>query len=153
HIDPKPLPAPQVSNIIIPEHVTPGQPFGVTYTVTNNGSATTAFGFWRDSIYLSSDPVFDQNHATFLRPPLGSSYPFFDQVSGLAPGQSYTKTARVLAPNDLNGPFFVIVQTGGGTPQPSPPGKLAYNFGFIQSVFDAAASDRPLLVDPLPPPE
>jgi hypothetical protein len=153
HIDPKPLPAPQVSNVIIPEHVTPGQPFDVTYTVTNNGSAPTAFGFWQDAIYLSSDPVFDSNHATQLAPPPGGSYPFFNQFSGLAPGQSYTNTAHMLAPLNLSGPFYVIVRTGGGTPIPSPPGKLAYNFGFIQSVFDAAPSARPLLVDPLPPPE
>src|SRR5262249_40937706 len=86
HIDLNPLPPPQVRNIVVPEHITPGQPFDVTYTVTNNGSGATSAFIWLDSLYLSPDPVLDFNHAIALSPPTGSPYPFSPIFGGLAPG-------------------------------------------------------------------
>jgi hypothetical protein len=88
-----------------------GQTVKVSWTVTNNGTATAAASFWQDNVYLSRSPTLDSS-ATYV----GGFY-YFDNNSfgtnpGLAPGGSYQASSTFTVPAYLaSGSYYVIVKT------------------------------------------
>lgn len=90
-----------VGDITIPVNAIPGQSASLTYTVINQGS-NPALGTWRDSIYLSTDDVWDVGDALF-----GS----VQQSGPLAGGSSYSRTLTAALPGLAPGAYRVIVRS------------------------------------------
>ena len=87
--------------------------------MANEGSRATRVGTWLDRVYISQDPSLD----------------FYDEILGsvrhdgvLGTGQTYTTTATVRLPDNIEGDFYILVYTDspvdrpawGGTPLPYP---------------------------------
>ncbi len=87
-----------------------GESTRVRWTVTNVGSHDTWQGtrYWYDAIYLSRDPVFDVNRATFLGEFLHSS------TTPLLTNQSYTAEGDITLPEGVSGNFYVYVFADAG---------------------------------------
>ena len=84
-----------------------GEPFSISWTVTNEGSAGTQTDRWTDKIYLSDAPVLNAPGAKQLQ--LG----IIERVGHLPAGDSYTSSASFdLTPAAVG--QYVIVVTGGG---------------------------------------
>lgn len=90
-----------VGSIPVPSNATPGQDVSVTYTVTNEG-VDAARGRWSDTLFLSTDEVFDSGDILLGEVP---------HVGDLAPGQSYTETLTIPLPGIDPGEHFVIVRS------------------------------------------
>ena len=138
HVQPAPLADLEVTSVTpqVP-HVTAGQPFKVTWTVTNQGGAD-ATGSWYEDIYLASDRLLDPQHDLYM-----------DRVTytgGLKAGASYAETATITAPSNVNGPYYILVQTGPSL-VPNPPQILAT----LATVRHSGASVQPVLIDQPPP--
>ena len=85
---------------------TSGEPLAVTWTVRNDGAAVwDGTQYWRDAVWLSRDPVFDRNRATYLGGVIHQN------ISGLAAGASYTETTEVILPAGSDGDYFLHVAT------------------------------------------
>ena len=93
-----------VVNVDAPSQGIAGQPFHLTWTVQNIGNQE-AGQTWFDSVYLSRDPFLDRTADTFVG--------YRDRPSGLAPGESYTRTTSFDLDWDLSGPHYVFVVTDG----------------------------------------
>lgn len=93
-----------VSAVTAPTTGIAGQPFAVSWTVTNAGTA--AAGTWYDSVYLSLDDVLDRGSDV----PLGS----VERAGGLAAGAGYTGSLVGTIPAGLTGTYTVFVLTDGG---------------------------------------
>lgn len=134
----------RVSDIRIPVRVAVGQPFDVTWTVTNVGTGPTSDKTpeWLDLVFLSRDTWLDLSADHFLRL---ESHREPDGV--LLPGEHYTVTVTVRPPPHLVGPFYVFVVTDPARPN-EPRGKV--HEGPFET-NNAAASDDPLILE-LPPP-
>jgi hypothetical protein len=91
-----------VTSVTAPTEAYEGQPFSLTWTVQNIGTAP-ASGLWDDTVYLSLDQVFDPVTATYLG--------YVDRPANLAPGASYTNTASFLIPEGYSGPYYVFVSS------------------------------------------
>jgi YD repeat-containing protein len=87
--------------ITVPENGVPGAQVSIDYTVKNQ-SAQAVTGQWSDSIYLSSDAVWDVGDALFARVGING---------GLAGNASYTRTASGTLPGVIGGDYFVIVRS------------------------------------------
>ncbi|AFY47683.1 CARDB domain-containing protein,putative collagen-binding protein,Calx-beta domain-containing protein,subtilase family protease [Nostoc sp. PCC 7524] len=98
-----PVPDLVVDAVDAPEQAIAGQPFSLTWTVTNNGAVTT--GTWYDAFYLSRDQVFDRNSDIYLG---------FQNRTALGAGESYTTTQAFNLPRGLAGLFYVFAVTDGG---------------------------------------
>jgi hypothetical protein len=106
-----------VTSITAPASFTPGQPFTVSWVVTNQGSVTAAANSWTDYIYLESKPGL---------PPV----PFFNQYvreasssePPLKPGASYTLSTTFITPSaEINpGDYFLVVETDAHSPSVNP---------------------------------
>jgi hypothetical protein len=94
-----------VTALNVPQTANSGQPIHVTWTVANQGIATTTVNAEMDTFVLTSDPQGQQTVAV-----LGS----VAHIGALAPGQSYDQTADLALPNGLSGPYYVQVRTSGG---------------------------------------
>ncbi|HUB24490.1 MAG TPA: CARDB domain-containing protein, partial [Tepidisphaeraceae bacterium] len=95
-------PALQVTSLSIPATGESGQTIPISFTVLNWGNRTTRVNSWDDGVYISQEPSLsdvDQIIGTF------------EHQGYLAPGQSYTVTGTVTLPNDISGPFYIIVYT------------------------------------------
>ncbi len=92
----------QISNLTVSSPINSGQNVMVTYTVTNNGNRATRVPVWFDGIYLSQDQTLDVYDQL-----IGQS----KHVGVLNPGDSYTVTATATLPDNISGPFNVIVYT------------------------------------------
>ncbi|MCB9245788.1 MAG: right-handed parallel beta-helix repeat-containing protein [Flavobacteriales bacterium] len=79
-----------------------GLTYVVNYTVTNNGQASTAVGFWTDYVYLSTDSVYSSNDEK-----IGG----YIRSGNLAKGASYSVSLPVKIPNGRSGNFYLIVRT------------------------------------------
>ena len=91
-----PLPALGVSGLSTATHqVYPGQSLNLSWTVTNNGSAT-ASGPWNDEVFLASDAQGDNETL------LGT----FANGSSLTPDASYTSSEQVVLPCPGDGPIL-----------------------------------------------
>ena len=90
-----------VGAVTIPANAVPGEEITITYTVENRG-ANPAKGSWYDSLYISSDEVWDINDEL-----LGHVLHRGD-VPG---GSSYTETLTAPLPGIAPGDYFVIVRS------------------------------------------
>ena len=98
-----PPPDLEVEILDVPAAIVGGQPLVVTYRVSNNGSTATHNVSWSDRFYLSADDQLDESDL------LLNELPGFQ--GQLAPGESYTRTRTLIAPNGIEGSYFLIVQT------------------------------------------
>ena len=94
-----------VTNIDLPSMIDSGEPLTINYTVTNTGSHAVWPGtkFWRDFIWLSADPAFIRDRASFL----GEAVHVHDEL--LDPGQSYNVSFEATLPEGTNGDYFVYI--------------------------------------------
>jgi RHS repeat-associated protein len=93
-----------INSVTAPGTATSGQPFTLSWTVTNQGNATA--GNRTDAIYLSRNQVFNPFADTFLG---------YVNQGLLASGASQTYTQRFNIPNGFSGPFRVFVTTAENT--------------------------------------
>jgi subtilase family serine protease len=93
----------QVTRIDVPDRVTRGQDFEVTYEVTNVSTGATAplQTRWEDLIYLSRDEMLDLRADRYLG--------LVQHDGQLAGGESYEVTRVVTAPGDFVGTWHVFV--------------------------------------------
>jgi subtilase family serine protease len=130
----------QVTQLTIPERVTMGQTFNVSYQVSNQGGLGTpaSQSAWSDVIYLSRDTFFDAQADRYL----GTA----NHSGGLAAGQSYGITQSFQAPSDLSGSYYVLVITD---PRNASGVSLVYEGNAEQN--NDRASIQPLLIEQPPP--
>ncbi|MEQ1844945.1 MAG: CARDB domain-containing protein, partial [Nitrospira sp.] len=130
----------QVTQLTIPERVTTGQEFNVSYQVSNQGGQGTpaSQSVWNDLVYLSRDTFFDAQADRYL----GT----IGHTGGLAVGQSYGITQSFKAPNDLSGSYYVLVITD---PRNASGVSLVYEGNAEQN--NDRASIQPLLIEQPPP--
>lgn len=85
-----------------------GQNFNVSWTVKNDGTESTPVGAtWVDRVYLSDMPYINQN-GDYQWELLGS----WDNISSLAPGESYTQSVTVSIPlRHGSGQYYLFVLT------------------------------------------
>ncbi len=92
-----------VTQVQTPASAFSGQQIQINWIVKNNGTLATNAPQWYDRVYLSPSPVFD---------PLGvTTLGFFDNMSYLGPGESYSNTRSVTLPNGISGSYYIFVQT------------------------------------------
>jgi hypothetical protein len=84
------------------------QTFTITYTVTNQGTAT-AVGPWQDALYITTQPTGGTLVPLIIDQP-GTPTNTIDYNGDLLPGQSYSRTLTVFAP-EATGSYWVVVQT------------------------------------------
>ncbi|NCS52426.1 MAG: hypothetical protein GPJ23_08650, partial [Microcystis aeruginosa G13-05] len=92
----------QVTSITLPNTVTPGQPLTLSWTVANLGIGRTNSNYWYDQVYLSLDKNVSSNDIN-----LGSVY----RSGTLEPSASYSATGTFSLPVNLDGSYYVLVQT------------------------------------------
>ncbi|MCZ8249497.1 CARDB domain-containing protein, partial [Microcystis sp. LE19-195.1E] len=92
----------QVTSITLPDTVTPGQPLTLNWTVANLGVGRTNSNYWYDQVYLSLDKNLSGDDIN-----LGSVY----RSGALEPSASYSATGTFSLPVNLNGSYYVLVQT------------------------------------------
>ncbi len=98
----QPTPVDLVAGVItVPENGVPGALASISYTVTNE-SGQVVTGQWSDSIYLSSDAVWDVGDTLFARVGI---------YGGLDGNESYTQTATGAMPGLIGGDYYVIVRS------------------------------------------
>lgn len=98
-----PAPDLQVTAIQKPNNVFSGQQIDVSWTVTNKGKGSTAYGKWTDKIFFSADSILKTGSAIELTK--------MDYEGVLKPGDSYTQNSKVTLPLDVFGPHYIHVQT------------------------------------------
>ncbi|MCB0170919.1 MAG: Ig-like domain-containing protein, partial [Anaerolineae bacterium] len=95
------LPNLSVTSITVPPSAFAGQPFQLSWVVTNNGLGGSTVTTWHDHVYISPSPTFDANTAISLgRMP----NPAF-----LAAGESYNQTGLFRLPANISGPYYAFV--------------------------------------------
>ncbi|MCC9601047.1 carboxypeptidase regulatory-like domain-containing protein [Stieleria sp. JC731] len=98
----QPFPNLIVSNVTVPDTAFSGQSTGVSWTVENIGTRGTNAPIWNDSVYLSTDTVFDPQFDVFLGRTPNQSF--------LDVGSSYrTEDFQVTLPRGINGPYYFLV--------------------------------------------
>lgn len=98
-----PPPDLQVISSIVPTIAFSGETITVQWTTKNLGSGSILNKAWTDRIYLSSQPVFSFQNATYL----GEKY--FNV--NLLPDQSYVGVQQVSLPNYISGTYYIYVYT------------------------------------------
>ncbi|MEM1331565.1 MAG: CARDB domain-containing protein [Planctomycetota bacterium] len=94
-----------VSAISLPSEATFGQQIELSFDVTNQGDAATRFQ-WRDRVWISRNPVFNQDEATLLSQVVNTS--------SLQSGESYRTTISANLSTDLDpAEYFVFVMADG----------------------------------------
>ncbi|MGO9809269.1 MAG: Ig-like domain repeat protein, partial [Isosphaeraceae bacterium] len=140
-----PAPALQVNSVTTPASGVGGQSIPVTWTVSNQGFASTAQGElpqpsngsepssavqWTDAVYLSTSTTLQLGNPTTTTL-LGT----FEHVGDLSPLQSYTETQQITLPSNVQGPFYIFVETDSGNilfEGPTPPSNTGYDATPIQ---------------------
>jgi RHS repeat-associated protein len=98
----KPAPADLVVDAIeVPEDGASGMRGSITYSVINQSTQALS-GSWYDSIYLSTDAVWDINDTLFSRVALSET------ING---GERYAQTASGIFPGVIGGDYSVIVRS------------------------------------------
>lgn len=100
------LPDLTVANVSAPASPFSGQSVSVSWRVSNNGTGSTGMDNWFDYIYLSTDPVYQEELDTYLG---GAS-----NLTALNNGQTYMQTAMALLPQGIQGNYYIIVITDKG---------------------------------------
>lgn len=117
-------PAPPPPDLVVSTLVQPGgliysgEDLSVTFTVTNQGGSSTNVPSWSDYVFLSQDPslIYDTvpggNDDRFIN--LNPYRPIaFDNVTSLAPGDSYSQTVNIPIPIDASGTWYLYVMANG----------------------------------------
>ncbi len=92
-----------LANLSFPSGLTTYSTIDVSWTVSNDGSASTPSG-WIDRLYLSPDPYIDNTNASSV-----ISLWFGSRTIALDPGESYTRTVSVTLPGNLpTGDYYII---------------------------------------------
>ena len=135
-----PAPALQVNSVTAPANGVGGQTIPVTWTVSNQGFASASAGEqpqpsngsqpasavqWTDAVYLSTSTTLQPSNTTTTTL-LGT----FEHVGDLSPLQSYTETQQITLPSNVQGPFYVFVETDSGDAifqGPTPPSNIGYD--------------------------
>ncbi|MBI5475668.1 MAG: T9SS type A sorting domain-containing protein [Ignavibacteriales bacterium] len=92
-----------VTHVQTPVSAFSGQQIQINWIVKNSGTLATNAPQWYDRVYLSPSPVFDPLSVTTLG--------FFDNMSYLGPGESYSNTQNVTLPNGINGSYYIFVHS------------------------------------------
>jgi hypothetical protein len=93
----------QVTNLVVPSTAPhSGDTIPITWTVTNVGNRDTREGYWRDRVYLSSDPSLDHEDTE-----LGE----IAHSEILTTGSQYSETLNVRLPDGIGGSFYILVFT------------------------------------------
>ncbi|MAE66325.1 MAG: hypothetical protein CMJ18_18805, partial [Phycisphaeraceae bacterium] len=136
----------QVTLLEFPERVFTGQPFDITWEVTNTGTGPTSdkTPSWDDLVYLSRDAFLDLRADRFLLSARHSGV--------LEPGATYRETRTVTAPTNLALPgestsFFVIVVTD-AVRSGLPRGRI---FEGMNETNNTTAGADPMIIEPPPP--
>ena len=95
----------QVEVVDAPASARGGDSVTVAWRVRNAGDAVTNVASWKDALYLSADDVFDASDVLLAEVNHGTV---------LEVGASYSASAKVFAPNGLNGSYRFIVRTDAG---------------------------------------
>lgn len=85
----------------LPADASAGQIATISYTVSNAGP-NAAIGPWTDTLYISSDPVWDVGDKRFAE---------VERTDTVLGGQSYTGTAIAPLPGLVPGDYYVIVRS------------------------------------------
>jgi hypothetical protein len=102
-----PEPNDVVSSITAPDPGN-GQTFTISYTVTNQGTAT-AVGPWQDAVWITDQPTGGTLTPLIVDQP-GTPTNTIDYNGDLPVGDSYSRTLTVFAP-EQTGNYWVLVQT------------------------------------------
>ncbi|MBU1984631.1 hypothetical protein KJ815_09505, partial [bacterium] len=97
------LPNLTVSQVQVPPEAYSGQPYQVSWIVTNTGSAATSSPVWYDRLYLSPQPEYNGQLVTYLGQ--------YENVSFLPSGASYTNSATFTLPQGITGDYYVFART------------------------------------------
>ncbi len=103
-VTPKPYADLVISSVTPPTLASSGQPFPLSFTVTNQGIGTTDTLAWNDSVSLASDAAGKNIVAN-----LGS----FQHLGNLAVGGSYVHNVAPTLPDGISGTYYLVVSTGG----------------------------------------
>ena len=129
-----PAPDLQVDAVNAPSFAFSGQSLPVSWTITNTGLGQTLENSWTDSIYLSTDTVWDENDKY-----LGQQY----HQGFLGVDESYSATKNVSLPIGISGDYYFIVRTDTG--------KQVYES--IAEFNNDGLDDSPTSVSLTPPPD
>ena len=122
----------------------------VQYTVENAGTRTTRRDQWTDQVFLSRDTSLDSADKV-----VGG----LNHKGALDPGQSYDATMDVRLPDNIDGPFYLIVVTNSGANDLSAPGVfpggIFFGPGGLNEYRDTAPNSQslPLAVRFVPLPD
>ena len=92
-----------IFNVRGPDVIQPGTPFGISWSVRNNGEVTTLADTWQDGLYLSRDRNWDAGEDILLAE--------WTRNGALSVGQQYSRLESVTIPPDFTGNFFLILVT------------------------------------------
>jgi len=94
-----------VTDISVPSQSFSGEKTVIEYTVTNIGDHPVWSGtrYWTDYVWLSADPVFIADRATYLNKAIHS------HDAPLQPGESYTAQVEVTLPAGISGDYYVYM--------------------------------------------
>jgi RHS repeat-associated protein len=104
-------PDPAVTAVTAPASASPGQTIPISWTVENEGTVPTAYG-WTDNVYVSPDQTLDGKAI------LIASVPISSPNVPLAPGASYTITQNFEIPAVIPGSDYILVVTDANGAQP-----------------------------------
>jgi Ca2+-binding RTX toxin-like protein len=90
-----------VTGVTAPASATLGQTVAISYTVQNQGT-DAAIGGWNDTLYLSTDTIWDINDTV-----IGQA----THTGDVASGASYTGSLNAVLPGVSNGNYHVIVRS------------------------------------------
>ncbi len=117
-----PTPDLRVDSVFVPASAFSGSVVNLTYKVKNYGVVTPAGGNWRDSIFISQNPLFDRSQCIPLDTIKinGSYYPNNKRATvynntQLNAGSTVTKNTQVVIPNFIFGTWFIYVKTNANT--------------------------------------
>ncbi len=113
HIVRVPSPNLEVTAVVAPATAWSGEPIQVEWTVTNTGDGPTTTPYWKDRVFLASDPqglTGPGERDTGTLPARAEA----GNPSWLGAGDSYVNRATVRLPDGLDGEFFIVVASRGG---------------------------------------
>jgi hypothetical protein len=91
-----------VSGLTMPASATAGQPMTLSWTVTNQGVATTLSSSWAEDVWLSLDTTLSGDDIALSSP---------GRSGALDPGAHYTRSVTVTPALGLSGTYHVIVRS------------------------------------------
>jgi hypothetical protein len=96
----------QITNLSNDATGNAGQPFNLSYTVTNKGIGATVETGWEDYVYLSPTPTFDEKTAL-----LAGNLP---RIGDVLSQNSYIRSTSVPVPTRAQGDYYVFIKTDAG---------------------------------------